>query len=355
MTGVAKRLVYLDYLRVIATIFVIGVHTVSLAAAMTAAGSTGFYVLEIFDYVFLSCNLLFVMISGALLLGVKNENPGRFFIKRFSKVAIPLVVYYVMYVVAKEGWMWLTPKYWWVLFLRILMGAPEEAPHFWLVYTILMLYLATPLFRYLVQNIPEEVFAGVIGVVFVVNALKTYLPAFGVQSHLDIIVDSYAGVFLLGFFLSKKHSRRTENLLIIGGAASFILSCILICSIDNYKDYIHQNAPTMMLFTSAIFLMVKRVNWKESRFIRLICKYSFSVLLIHWGVLHFVVKQLLHVNVLGGGIWGGCILMISLTFVISLLCVIVIDNTVVRLIYAILKLPGKGICLLHKKFPRKNV
>lgn len=31
-----------------------------------------------------------------------------------------------------------------------------------------------------------------------------------------------------------------------------------------------------------------------------ISRYSYSILLIHWGVLHFVVKQKLHVNVLGG-------------------------------------------------------
>ena len=65
------RQVYIDDLRVIATVFVIGVHTVSLAATMTEYGNIPFRVLTIFNFIFLSCNLLFVMLSGALLLPVK--------------------------------------------------------------------------------------------------------------------------------------------------------------------------------------------------------------------------------------------------------------------------------------------
>lgn len=101
------RQVYIDDLRVIATVFVIGVHTVSLVATMTEYGSIPFRVLTIFNFIFLSCNLLFVMLSGALLLPVKNESIGNFFRKRFTKVAIPLVVYYILYIVAKEGLVWL--------------------------------------------------------------------------------------------------------------------------------------------------------------------------------------------------------------------------------------------------------
>ena len=102
-----NRKVYIDDLRVVATIFVIGVHTVSLAASMTEYGNIPFRVLTIFNFIFLSCNLLFVMLSGALLLPVKNEPVGVFFRKRFTKVAIPLVVYYILYIVAKEGIDWL--------------------------------------------------------------------------------------------------------------------------------------------------------------------------------------------------------------------------------------------------------
>ena len=61
-----------------------------------------------------------------------------------------------------------------------------------------------------------------------------------------------------------------------------------------------------------------------------ISRYSYSILLIHWGVLHFVVKQKLHVNVLGGGIVGGCIVMMVLTLFISAIGAMILDNTLLK-------------------------
>lgn len=348
------RQIYLDILRVIATAFVIAVHTVSLAASLVSPEQTSYFVLEIFYYVFISCNLLFVMISGALLLPVKGEHCGAFFAKRFTRVAVPLVVYYIFYVAAKEGTMWLKPAYWRVLFQRMVLGPPEAAPHFWLVYTLLGLYLLTPFLRWLLQHIPDEVLCGLIFVIFIANALDTYGPILGMDAQLGVIVDSYAGVFILGYFLATKCSRRAENFFIAGGLISFAVSCFFILSAKDYPNYIYQNAPTMLFFTATIFLLVKRsclVLEKENFIIRLICKYSFSILLIHWGVLHFVVKQVLCVDVLGGHIWGGCLMMMVLTLALSVAGAIVVDNTLLRFLYALLQLPGK---IFYQLKPRKS-
>lgn len=334
------RLVYLDYLRVIATIFVIGVHTVSLAASMSAPGSMRFHILEIFNFVFLSCNLLFVMLSGALLLPVRGERTRTFFAKRFLRAALPLLVYYILYICAKEGLVWLRPDHWLPMARRILSGPPEEAPHFWLIYVILFLYLLTPILRWVVQNIPRSVLAGVLVVLFAVNGLTVYGPLFAMDFHLSFLTDSFVGVYLLGFFLAGQTGKRAEDLIIVGGILSFAVSCYLIFFTGTYGDYIYNNAPTMILFSSALFLIVKRgvaEQRTESRFIRIIGKYSFSILLIHWGVLHFVVKQLLHVNVLSGGVIGGCLLMAFLTFVFSLVGAVIIDSTLIALLLFIFR------------------
>lgn len=349
-----ERKVYLDVLRVIATLFVICVHTVSLAATMVTPQSTSFYVLEILNFAFLSCNLLFIMISGALLLPVKGENPGTFFCKRFTKVAVPLVIYYILYVCAKEGLEWLYPDHWLPMFGRILSGAPEEAPHFWLIYVILGLYVLTPFLRWIVCHIPDTVLAGVIIVIFLINGLDTYLPIWGLDAHLSVIVDSFAGVFLLGYFLSEQHGERAEKLLIAGGIVSFGISCFLILHTQTYAQYIFQNAPTMMLYSSAIFLGSKRIfrnSQKERRLLSFVGRYSYSILLIHWGVLHFVVKQVFHVNVLSGGIVGGCILMIVLTFAISLIGAMLLDHTVIWLVQILLK---KLFALFSRKKRQKH-
>ena len=299
--NIKNRKIYIDDLRVIATVFVIGVHTVSLAASMTEYGSIAFRVLTIFNYIFLSCN--------------------------------PLVVYYILYVIAKEGIDWLKPDHWFLVLKRILTGAPVEAPHFWLVYVIIWLYVLTPFIRYIVHNIPDNVLSGVIGVIFIICTLDTYLPLFGVKSVFGIVVDSFAGTFLFGYFLAEKCSRKMENVFLMAGFLAFLETCMWIWNGNNYVDYIYQNSPTMMAFSAAIFILVKRLavqKTKNSFFVQWISRYSYSILLIHWGVLHFVVKQKLQVDVLSGGIAGGCIVMMVLTLFISAFGAMILDNTLLK-------------------------
>lgn len=328
-----SRKVYLDYLRLLATVFVICVHTLELARTQLAPGTIEFQIAEICHFIFLSCNLLFIMISGALLLPVTGESIKTFFLKRFSKIAIPFLVYYVLYVCAKEGLHCLHPSYWFTLLKRILIGPPMEAPHFWLIYIIVWLYILTPFLRYLMQNISDSVLMGVIVVIFFVNALDTYLPLVGLDTHLDMIVDSYVGVFLLGHYISGRCSKRAENVLIVGGILSFASTCYIIFFHGWYDAYIYNNAPTMLLFSAALFLEVKRLGNKWTRtdiLLRLISHYSFSILLIHWGVLHVVVKKILKVNVMSYGIVGGCMLMIICTLVISLLGGMALDLVLIQ-------------------------
>lgn len=326
------RQAYIDYLRVIATVFVIFGHTVTVARVDAAPGTLLFQVLEIFNFIFSSSNLMFIMISGALLLPVRGERCGDFFSRRFSKVLIPMVVYYILYVCAKEGIGQMYPSQWGLMLKRILTGAPEEAPHFWLVYVIIWLYVLTPFLRYLVQNIPDAVMDGVMLVIFIVNGLSTYAPLFDVDLHLSGIVDSFVGVFLLGYYLADRSSRRVENVLLAGGIVSFFITFYIITNLGWYDAYIYNNAPTMMLFTAAQFVLVKRIAAGGERtpaFVRMIGKYSYSILLIHWGVLHFGVKQVLHVDVWMGGVWGGCILMAVLTFIGSFVGAVILDYTLI--------------------------
>lgn len=326
------RKVYLDYIRLLATVFVICEHTIALAKVQLAPGTIEFQIAEVFNFICLSCNLLFVMLSGALLLPVKGERVRDFYIKRFSKVAIPFVVYYIIYVCAKEGIQCLYPNYWLTFLGRILSGSPIEAPHFWIIYVILWLYILTPFLRYLVQNIPDTVLSGVIVVIFLVNALDTYLPLFGMDAHLSAIVDSYVGVFLLGHYIEGRCCKKAENILIAGGVLSFFITCYIFFFHGWYDDYIYNNAPTMMLFASALFLGAKRfVNRWETKGVVLqwINRYSFSILLIHWAALHVVVKDIFKVNVMSGGVFGGCLLMILLTLVVSLVGGMVLDHLLI--------------------------
>ena len=111
---------------------------------------------------------------------------------------------------------------------------------------------------------------------------------------------------------------------------------------------------SMMFYAAAVFVLIKRLvrcGSKESPFVRIIGKYSYSILLIHWGVLHYAVKQVLHVNVLSGGIVGGCLLAVLLTFALSFVGAVILDQTIIRfLTFAVSKL----IDVLRTCFSQKS-
>lgn len=351
-----NRKVYLDYLRVIATFFVIGTHTVALAILEVETSGVLKNSLEFINMLFLSCNLLFILISGGLLLPVQNEGIVSFYAKRFLRVLIPLVVYYVLYVTAQEGFYWISPKMWPSFLLRILSGAPVEAPHFWLIYVILGLYIITPFIRYLLGCLSEKALRFLIVLVFLWNAFDTYAPMFGIISPAPIayVTDTFLGVFLLGYFLAEHTNEKMEKFFLAMGVLSLGISLFMICSMDSFADYIYNNAPTMMFVSGEIFVLVKRICadlHTEPLWVRCIGKYSFSILLIHWGVLHVAVKKLLHVNVMSGGIIGGCLLMFILTLIISVIGAVLIDQTIIAFL---LKLIQKLITVLNPKKTHKH-
>ena len=68
-----KRLAYLDALRVIATFSVISVHVIEPVILQLPQGSKIEYAVKTVSMCLLTCNLLFVMISGSLLIPNRSE------------------------------------------------------------------------------------------------------------------------------------------------------------------------------------------------------------------------------------------------------------------------------------------
>jgi surface polysaccharide O-acyltransferase-like enzyme len=87
---------------------------------------------------------LFVMLSGFFLLPVKEEM-GTFFKKRFTRVAIPFVVWCALYAVywafnGQTGWLEAG-----VNILHIPVNFGTEVGHLWYVYMLIGLYLFAPI------------------------------------------------------------------------------------------------------------------------------------------------------------------------------------------------------------------
>lgn len=115
-----SREVCWDYMRVLAAVLVILAHACSPMVDLADAGWKRLLLVGGLT-LGLSCNVIYVMLSGALLLNShKEESVGSFYIRRASKVIIPLIAYYLLLLSLNHEVGFLPPKNLGAAFKRIL-------------------------------------------------------------------------------------------------------------------------------------------------------------------------------------------------------------------------------------------
>lgn len=334
-----KRAVYLDYLRVLAAVLVILAHTCS---PMVDAADADWkrLVLVLGLSLGLCCNILYVMLSGTLLLGgSQHEREGvlSFYIRRASKVIIPLIAYYFLLLHLNDEVRFLPPKQIGAALKRIMTGAPDVGPHLWLIYTIVALYLVTPFFRVMVQHMSDRLLSSLAVVILVLNALTTYLPVFGMAFGASTFLAGWEGVFLLGYILTRQSSqegapRRIRWILCLA-AVSYVVMAAAVFVDSAQMNLVYGSTPPIVLASCGIFvLFIKYKDWfqdKSNAVVRLCSKYSYSIILIHWYALFVVVQGKLHITALRFGCLGGIAASVAATFAVCLVMAFVFDNTVV--------------------------
>lgn len=348
-----NRALHWDYMRILASVLVILAHACSpMVTQLEETGGADWkrLVLVCGLSLGLTCNLLYVMLSGALLLrssgAAKNtENVASFYIRRASKVIIPLVAYYLLLLSLNDEVSFLPPKNIGTALKRIVTGAPDAAPHLWLIYTIVSLYLVTPFFRVMVAHLSDKMLVSLAVAIIVINALTTYLPVFGMTFGATTFLAGWEGVFLLGFIMTKQsgfiNADKRGGLFMLAGVIAFAAAVIVVYEDSAQMNYVYNNAPTMILMACGIFaLFIKnkekfalksnsRVHAALGLLVRMCSKYSYSIILIHWYVLFVVVQGRLQITALRFGCIGGIAATVGLTFIICLAMAIVFDNTVV--------------------------
>ena len=101
--GSVDRISMYDYLRVLAVLMVIGIHVFKTDFSDGLIQNERICsIQQSIEIWFESTNVIFVMLSGAFLLNYKEESLSHFFKRRFSKVLIPMVVYYLFYVYTRN-------------------------------------------------------------------------------------------------------------------------------------------------------------------------------------------------------------------------------------------------------------
>jgi surface polysaccharide O-acyltransferase-like enzyme len=207
------RVLWLDVARIAAILGVITIHVVSgTANAMTVLPDSTAIDIAIVDpvaqglaLVFLSavtwCVPLFVMISGALLLGrPPDHTPATFYRRRLSRLLPPIVFWSLAF------WGW---RIWFhgqdvppdVFARLLLMGRPYA--HLYFLFVIVGLYLVTPLVQVFLRDADRRYVRAAVGIALGLAAAQQVLGLIDLSSGSNIVTYfvPFTGYYLAGYYL----------------------------------------------------------------------------------------------------------------------------------------------------------
>lgn len=336
-----SRILYLDYVRLIAALFVILVHCLDVSTANITAGTKAWVAVQSLSSILLVCNTLFIMNSGALILREQKDSLAVFYYKRFLQVAIPFFCYYCIYIL-------LSCQYFNSGFISGIFKALKDmaagpigwAPHLWVIYVILSLYILAPFFGILLRHLNDSMLHGLVVLILLFRCLAVYLPAMGLPLNFDLMISPWEGVFLLGYYFAQPISMKYRKAWLGLGLSACLFTVLCTALRPDYKAILlAEGAPAMILLAASVFLMLRSLESrlpKPGIVMNFLIRHSYSILLVHWAVLYFV-RERLNIGWLTLGMAGSTLLSFILVLVLSAAAAFLFDQTVVLCVQTIFK------------------
>lgn len=320
-----SRFLWADITRIVAIFFVlqahIGVTTTSWESSLWATITR-------------TCVPLFVLLSGALLLG-KQESYSTFFHKRFIHVIIPwifwtgIMIAYQYHFNTKEVIVefFQTQLPFGLAWLRFYFSTMLS--YFWFLPMIVSIYLITPFLRIITKYASNRDLTYLVSLWFIVVSFLPFIfvsPLFPVyEPSLLLLPFQYSGYFILGYLLvTKKIFSRMHGVFI----ALFILSFIPTFFPTNFFAQRFSNnflTPGTVFSSVALFyfilISVKRLTPHVSVRIKKACMLlsnaSLGIYLIHGIVYHFFKQLTIHLPI--SDVFLGSIIFILTAIIVLIL------------------------------------
>lgn len=254
-----ERVFFYDFLRVIACLMIVVVH--SPASHHPYAYNNYF---AIITYTMMVGVPLFFMISGALLLP-SQLSPKEFFKRRLSKVVYPIVFWTIVYTIYQYFVDGVSLKH----LVVELFGMPfsnQGAPELWFMYTLLGLYVITPVISPFIMKAKREdmeLYLFIWGVTLFLPYIKLIwdIPETGIFTY----VSGYIGFFFLGSYLHRFYN----DSIFSRHTIAIILICMILWVVPMVTiKYIGANGGALMevctfplaALTVVVYLIVRKLK-----------------------------------------------------------------------------------------------
>jgi surface polysaccharide O-acyltransferase-like enzyme len=310
-----RNLAFVDGIRAYAIVTVVLLHVAApLVTRFSTLDAVSWWLANIIDSFARPCVPLFFMVSGLLLLDpAKDETMAAFFRKRFVRVVIPFFAWAGIYFAWRAAFHGesLSGR----AMLRELFTGPVYV-HFWFIYVLLGLYLATPILKpYVRQASRRQLLYFLLLWGATVSLLPTLTRFAGIQVGLGLVVTTgFVGYFVLGHYLrgSRLIGRGwTFALALLIGLTAFtaVASYLLTVRADGvFDEFFYGNlSPNVIGMAACTFLLLRSLRWDRlagvapvaNRIVRWIARTSFAIYLIH-----IIVLELLNSGALGFSLNG---------------------------------------------------
>ncbi|TWT27703.1 acyltransferase [Planomicrobium sp. CPCC 101110] len=197
----AKRYDYMDWLRVLSIFAVVGIHVISRVVNHTPPTEWQWQYAHALGSTLRWCVPVFFMLSGALLLTRKPDEPVWSFLKkRLAKAFVPLIFWSAVYIAYRIFQQDRSYTVWEAV--QLFFGE-DIYFHLWFLYTIIGLYLMAPFLRILVHNMNQKTFLYFLGFWFLFTGIFPVLKKF-LQLEMAFpagMFEPYIGYFMLGAYL----------------------------------------------------------------------------------------------------------------------------------------------------------
>ena len=331
-----NRIVWLDVIRCVAMIMVIGVHCIDpfyISPTMRAIPEYTHWA-AIYGSLLRPSVPLFVMMTGLLLLPVKKQPLGKFYKKRIYRVLFPFLIWSVLYSMFPwvTGVLGLTKEIIGDFFCytqgqesqslidslkdvaMIPFNFSHKENHMWYIYLLIGLYLYMPFFSAWIENADRKTKRAFL-LIWIISLFIPYLKeyvanclfersgyVFGTDTWnefgLFYYFAGFNGYLLLGHYVKKGNDWSLMK--------TFIL-CILMFAVGYYITYTgfsttasNPNAtetemelfftfcsPNVLLMTLATFLLLQKVVITNSTVIKVLANMTqcgFGIYMVHYFV-----------------------------------------------------------------------
>jgi len=299
-------MIWLDAARVVSILAVVFLHVSATVVTGRDVGSTDWWYGNVYDSLVRWCVPVFIMISGALLLGGdKRESASAFYRKRMTRIFVPLVVWTVVFLFwrGEHAAFSMAELSLAAVLRRIASGKPHY--HMWFLFMIVSLYLFTPFIRILVRHAVRAELWLLAGLLFAVAALHEAFGIF-VDRGVSLFVFwflSYLPYFLCGHLIAT--SDRTvpgRGLWAVFGGSVLLtaLGCYLLSGARGLQEgmyfYAYLSVTVIPMSLSLMWLLKTRsFDGASAGLFRRLSELTLGVYLIHPVFLeafrHFAFRQ----------------------------------------------------------------